>query len=385
VELILLMLRSKRLKIKLPFWISYGSLALFFIFLGIFLVHLLNSSINSILQPKAIEVGVFPDKPLQTGSISQVQRRKIKLDTQSSRFILRSGIPLLDQTSGEDDPFHLFHLNWAGIYWKLAANINQTTPQELLKAQIPLLAFVKPKMIVMPPAKKVQPIITPDKKPDITELDQQLPEIPLADQDPVVLIYHTHTSESYIPESGKSHTNNSKGDIVKVGAHLKKVLEEKYGIKTIHSDTIHDTYPFRESYQRSQVTLKKYLNEYPSIQVVLDIHRDATPGVNATCTINNEKATNILIVVGTDKMGLSHPNWKKNHHFASELTEAMNLYYPNLSSGIIVSKARYNQHLHERALILEFGDHQSELKEAYYAAELFAKILALKIKQGLNN
>lgn len=378
------MLRLKRLKIKIPFWISYSSLALFLIFLGVFLVHIFRLSTSFIFQPEVLEVGAFPVKPLQTGSVPQAQRRLIKLNAQSSRFILRSGIPLLEQTSGEDDPFRLFHLNWAGIYWKLAGNINQTTPQELLKAQIPLLAFVRPKMITIPPAKIVQPIVTPDQ-PDVPELNPGLPDIPLSDQEPVVLIYHTHTSESYIPESGKSHANNGKGDIVKVGAHIKKILEEKYGIKTIHSDTIHDTYPFRESYQRSQVTLKKYLDEYPSIQIVLDIHRDATPGVNATCTINGEKATNILIVVGTDKMGLPHPNWKKNHHFATELTEAMNLYYPNLSNGIIVSKARYNQHLHQRALILEFGDHQSRLKEAYYAAELFTEILAQKIKQGLLN
>jgi stage II sporulation protein P len=202
---------------------------------------------------------------------------------------------------------------------------------------------------------------------------------------PSVLIYHTHTSESFIPVSGKDHRLNAKGDIVQVGEYLQKVLEEKYKVKCIHNEEIHDQYPFRDSYKRSQVTLIKCLKEYPSFKVVIDVHRDATPGVEATCSIQGKETATILLVIGSDKMGLPHPNWKKNLQFATKLTETMNLYYPGLSSGVIVSDARYNQHLHDHALIVEFGDQNSTLEQVNRAAELFAEILVITLDQETPN
>ena len=341
---------------SLPFWFTYGALGLFLAVMGAVGVLVLNSAQQRLFS---------------SGRITRVNKRLIRLDTQSCRFILCNGIPFLEQTAGEDDPFRLFEFDWSSIYWKLAANIRHTNSREILKAQFPLLALVK-----APP----KPLIL--KIPQITKLPANqkisLPP-PLSSTEPQILIYHTHTSESYIPASGKTHLLNQRGDIVKVGARLQKSLEEKYHLKTLHCDTIHDQPPFKESYERSQLTVKRYLHDYPFLKVLIDLPRDATPGLNAVCSIKGAKTATILAVVGTDKM-LPHPGWKKNQAFAAQVIDRMNLYYPGLSNGIIVSKGRYNQHLHPHALIFEVGDQYSTLTEAYRAVDDFAEVLALTLK-----
>lgn len=342
-----------------PHWFLYGTL-------GIFLMLL------SALAVIAVKSTSFSAN--SSGMISQWQSGPIRLDTQTSRFILRKTLPALDRSAGEDDPFTLLEFNWSEIYWRLAVNIKSASPQEILKAQLPLLALIKPKPL--PPVRIIQ---HPVPKPDMTPPVKEFP--PLLNEAPLVFIYHSHTTESYLPESGKDHTPNQKGDIVKVGSYLQKILEEKYGIRCIHNEDIHDTFPFRDSYKRSQITVMKYLKEYPSFKVVLDIHRDATPGIDATAIVKGQETATIAIVVGSDKMGLEHPNWRKNHQFATELADAMNHYYPGLCSKVILSDARYNQHLHDHSLIIEFGDQNSTIEKVYRAADRFAEILVSVMDQ----
>lgn len=350
--------------LKLPFWFTYGTLGCLFMILGM-LVTLIW------LRGK---LAIIPNN-----TIAQINAGIIRLDSQTGRYILRSSLPVLDRVAEEEDPFTLIHFNWSELYWKLAANIRNATPKEILKAQFPLLALVNPRPVaILPP--RHETLIKPP------ELASVLPEIsPRLPQNPTVLIYHTHTSESYIPVSGKDHQLDAKGDIVQVGAYLQKVLEDKYHLKCFHSEEIHDQFPFRDSYKRSQLTLTKYLKELPTIKVVLDVHRDATPGVKATTSINSQETATIMIVVGSDKMGLAHPDWKKNYHFATSLAETMNLYYPGLCSGVVVSDARYNQHLNDHALIIEFGDQYVKLEEVYRAVDLFAEALTLIMNQDFGN
>lgn len=350
---------------EVPVWFTYGTLGVFLMFIGLFTSIIVTSLKQSIIDKN---------------TIAKVSTRLFQLDTHTSRFILRNGIPVLDRSAGEEDPFTLLHFNWVELYWKIAANIKQGTPQEIIKTQVPLLALsrVKPSPMDYPPLVK-EPV-----KPPLQQLPA--PENKISDSTkPSILVYHTHTSESYLPVSGKDHLFNQKGDIVKVGEYLQEVLEGKYGIKTIHCDQIHDQYPFRESYQRSQQTLIKYLKDYPSLEILLDVHRDATPGLKPTCTIKGVEAATVMMVVGSDKMGLAHPNWKRNHEFATKINDCLNLYYPGLSNGIVISDARYNQHLSDRAIIIEFGNQDSKLEQVYRSVEHFAEILAITIQQELSS
>lgn len=351
-------------KNEIPYWFTYGALGVFLLFIGLYSALFITSLKQDITK---------------TNIIAKLNKHVFQLDTHTSRFILRNGIPVLDRTAGEEDPFTLFHFNWVEFYWKVAANINQATPEEILKTQVPLLALSR----VSPQPVKYPPIV---RKPEYPSVPKELPKtVPLRFPKPYVLIYHTHTSESYLPVSGKDHLLNKRGDIVKVGEYLQKTLEEQYGISTLHCDQIHDNYPFRESYQRSQLTLIKYLREYPSLKILLDVHRDATPGLKTACSIRGKNAATLMMVVGSDKMGLAHPNWKNNHLFATKLNESLNLYYPGLSNGIVVSDARYNQHLSDHALIVEFGNQNSELEQVYRSVEHFAEIFAIAIQQELES
>jgi stage II sporulation protein P len=256
---------------------------------------------------------------------------------------------------------------------------------EILRAQMPLLAVTKVKP-------KIVPQLTPSSMEEPVNYQQMPLPVPVEqtanqitdisnDNSPEVFIYHTHTTESYIPVCGKDHLVNQRGDVVKTGNYLKQILEDKYRIKCVHSDNIHDQYPFRDSYKRSQVTLINYLKQFPNTKIVLDLHRDATPGLVNSRMIKGVKSSTIVTVIGSDKMGLPHPHWKENLEFAKKLNENMDLFYPGLSNGIITSEARYNQHLHTHAIIIEFGDQYSTSEEVNRAVEFFAEVLAITLQK----
>ncbi|MCL6589126.1 MAG: stage II sporulation protein P [Firmicutes bacterium] len=359
-------------------WFIYTCLGVFMMTLGVLLVLLTRPENENLI----------------CSTVSGFRNRVIRLDTQTSRFLLKSGLPVLEYIAGEDDPFTLSNLNWPEFYWKLAANIKNASPQELLKNQLPILSLVSPRpfplnRVIIPRSQvldqlKVQ---TLEKLPEGTVvaeenqmMETQPVDMPPLGEQPVVLIYHTHNSESFLPVGGKEHIY-PQGDIVKFGSYLQEILEDKYGVRCLHNMTVHDHIPFRESYIRARKTLQSVLKEYAGLKVVLDLHRDATPGVKARAVINGLDTATIGIVVGSDKMKLEHPHWRKNLQFANELAEAMNLYYPGLNSRVIVSEARYNQDLHDHALILELGDQNSTLEELNRAVELFAGVLAVKIKE----
>jgi stage II sporulation protein P len=365
-----------------------------YFFMGVMIVMIMNpndhSSKNEIWLRLALIVALIllvmfgvmiahlirSGRALPSNAIAQ-SGSAIRLDTQTSKFILKNGIPFLEKMVDEDDPLTFLNINWIEIYWHLAANISNTSPLEIIRTQFPLLALIK----VQPTIPKIT-LMPIENQPEVKqELPEPSPEeqgsisIPQLGLKPEVFIYHTHTTESYIPACGKDHTVNQKGDIVKVGSYLQKVLEEKYHINCMHSETIHDQFPFRDSYKRSQVTVINYLKQYPSTKVVLDVHRDATPGLESSRMVKGVKCATIVTVVGSDKMGLAHPRWKENLQFAKKLNENMDLFFPGLSNGIIISDARYNQHLHTHAILIEFGDQYTTLEEAYHAVDFFAEVL----------
>ena len=194
-------------------------------------------------------------------------------------------------------------------------------------------------------------------------------------QDMRSLLHHTHTSESFIPTSGQSHSpGGQRGDIVKVGDDLAKYLEQK-GIGTVHSDNIHDYPSFMRAYNLSEVTVKKMLSDNPSLQMVFDIHRDAEKRENVTAMVNGVAVARILIVVAVGQPDLVQPHWQQNHAFAKLIEAKLNERYPGLSRGIKMDDWRYNQHLHPRALLLEVGCQENSLEEANRSMEMLGEVL----------
>lgn len=203
---------------------------------------------------------------------------------------------------------------------------------------------------------------------------------------PQVLIYHTHTTESYLDEdsgqydlSFSGRTEKLEKNMVRVGEEIAKQLEE-IGITVIHEKTIHD-YSYNGSYGRSAETVKNILNKYPSIEIALDIHRDAivkddSSIVKPTSTIDGKKAAQVMIISGCDNGNMNMPNWPHNLRFAVRLQDRMESMFPGLTRPILFDYRSYNQNLTNGSVLIEVGSHANTLDEAIYSGELVGKALA---------
>jgi len=204
---------------------------------------------------------------------------------------------------------------------------------------------------------------------------------------PKILIYHTHTTESYLRsldqlEEGNvaSSSRDSKYNMIRIGNELANQLEKKYGIDVIHNGTTHDYPSHSSAYSNSLRTIDKYLKSYPSIKITLDIHRDAVakdkPKLRVVTEINGKKTAKIMFVVGTNGTGLDHPNWKENLKLAIKLQENLNSQHPDLTRPIYISNNRYNQHLASGGgLIIEIGADGNTLDEALESIKYLAKAI----------
>ena len=212
------------------------------------------------------------------------------------------------------------------------------------------------------------PILEPLDNPFYNE-----PAPVTSEDDVLVGIYHTHNAESYAGNGGKDRgIKGENGDIVEIGEHLAKVLNQK-GVRSIHSAEIHDEV-YIESYDHSYRTAKKMLEENPTIRLLIDIHRDGIPPEigKSTVKINGVDVAKIMVVIGQ-----KNPNWRKNTQIAEEIIRMANQVYPGLFFPNIryASEARYNQHLTDGALLLEIGSQLNTKEEAQAAMEPLADVL----------
>ena len=191
-----------------------------------------------------------------------------------------------------------------------------------------------------------------------------------------VLIVHTHTTECYFPND---RSENEQENMIQVGKEMKAVLEEN-GISTLHIETVHDV-PYATSYKKSLESVTKALAEHPSIEVVIDVHRDAIYGENGEkvrpiTTVNQMDTAQVMLVCGTDEGGLPHPDWKENLSFALKIQNEMQQTYENLARPLDLRKERFNTHTTKKSVIFEIGSHGNTLEEALRGARLAAQSVA---------
>ena len=206
----------------------------------------------------------------------------------------------------------------------------------------------------------------------------------LTEDGPAVLIIHTHTTESYentegYQQSSNYRTHDENYNMVSIGAHLAQLLEAA-GIGVIHDKTIHDYPSFNGAYDNSRASAQKYLQEYPSIRLVLDLHRDAfTDGngkyLGTSVTVNGEKVARMMLVLGSDGGGLTHPNWKENTTLAIKLYAQLEKLCPGICRNLSLTNQRYNQDLCTGALLFEMGAAGNTRQEALRAAEYLAQAI----------
>ena len=213
---------------------------------------------------------------------------------------------------------------------------------------------------------------------------------------PQILIIHTHSSEAYTPAgldryepSDTTRTEDREHNIIRVGDELARLLEEA-GLQVIHDRGVYDYPSYTGSYGRSGAAVEQYLRDYPSIRVVLDVHRDAL-GADGVIykTVAEEAGTcasQAMLLVGTDESGLDHPAWRENLAFGLYLQNAVVRAHPTLMRPLAVVPQRYNQQLCPGMLILEVGSSGNTMQEALSAVRLFAEgaapALAALVEQG---
>ena len=195
---------------------------------------------------------------------------------------------------------------------------------------------------------------------------------------PQVLIVHTHGSESYTPDSAfpytpseNTRTTDTRYNVVRVGDELQKVLEEG-GVQAVHIRDIFDSPTYSGSYDRSLAAIEEALAQYPTIQVVIDLHRDS----KTSCTIDGTEMAQLMFVVGTDEGGLYHPNWQSNLNYVTGLQYRLNRAWPGLMRPVNLRTQRFNQHATPGSMLVEVGSSGNTMTEALAAIRLFGQTLA---------
>ena len=204
---------------------------------------------------------------------------------------------------------------------------------------------------------------------------------------PQILIVHTHGSEAYsqsdgdrYEESDSYRTTDCTHNVVKVGEEMATVFRA-YGLQVVHDTTLYDYPSYKGAYDRSRAGVEQWLKEYPSIRVVLDVHRDALVGKEGqvykmVSTEAGQKVAQVMLVMGTSGSGAEHPRWKDNLAFAIKLQQGLVKGYDHLARPIVLRNSRYNQQLLPGSVLVEVGGHGNTLSEAIAGARLWADNVA---------
>lgn len=213
-------------------------------------------------------------------------------------------------------------------------------------------------------------------------------ELEVDEGKPCVLIYHTHTTETYqlldrdfYAQGFLTRSSDPSVNMVRVGQAVKGELE-KMGIGVIHDRAIYDN-PYSGAYYRSMDAAEAYIEKYPSIRITLDLHRDAIEnesGVKTkpTATIGGKKAAQIMIISGCQEEGngiTDLPEWEKNLTFALKLQKSMEESFPGLTRPLYFCPRSYNMSLTPMSLLIEMGTDANTVDEAVYSGKLLGQAL----------
>lgn len=203
---------------------------------------------------------------------------------------------------------------------------------------------------------------------------------------PTILIYHSHTTESYslldvgyYTKSADLRSKDAARNMVRVGDEICKVLESK-GFNVIHDRDTHDE-NYSGSYASSRKNMEEYLEKYPSIEITIDVHRDSITynngtKVKPTATVNGKKAARMMIISGCEYGKVKNfSDWEYNLRFSTAVTNKLNQMYSGIMRPILFSERKYNMDLTKNSFLLEVGTDANTLDEACYSGRLFGNAL----------
>ena len=220
-------------------------------------------------------------------------------------------------------------------------------------------------------------------------------DVPLG-EGPQILIVHTHGSEAYsqtdgdrYEESDPYRTTDCTHNVVRVGEEMATVFRA-HGFQVVHDTTLYDYPAYNGAYERSLAGVEEWLKQYPTIKVVLDVHRDALVGSNneiykLVTTEAGQKVAQVMMVIGSDENSGAHPRWQDNLAFAVQLQKSLLQGYTSLARPIVLRSSSYNQQVSPGSILVEVGGHGNTLTEAINGARMWADNVArtlLAMKTG---
>ena len=293
-----------------------------------------------------------------------------------------------------DEPGRMKNVIWLTPEASLQPVFAHKAPAE---SALPMAAFVLPERDFSPAAVEGELLETTieggmsiknetEYFVDAPEILRQGPGLSLPADQVQILIIHTHSSEAYTQAgldryqpSDRGRTEDTQFNVVRIGDELTEIFSE-YGLGVIHDRAIYDYPSYTGSYNRSGAAVEQYLESYPGITVVLDIHRDAlgSEGVVYKTMAEEEGsvASQIMLLCGTDASGLEHPQWRQNLSLALYMQNAVVQNHPTLMRPVQLVRERYNQHLSPGSMIVEVGSSGNTLQEALAAVRLFGHAVA---------
>ena len=198
--------------------------------------------------------------------------------------------------------------------------------------------------------------------------------------EPQILIYHTHASEGF----ADSRAGKTEDTVVGVGEELARILTEKYGYCVMHDTTVFDKKNGKDNrnyaYNDALEYMEKLLKEYPSIEIIIDLHRDA--GAKRVVTIDGKQVAKVMLFNGLCRNSQGEVSYLPNKNLADNLAFSFQMkllgdeMYPGFMNRIFLKDYRYNMHLTERYLLVELGTEKNTVAEAKNAMEPLADILA---------
>ncbi|MBQ8622563.1 MAG: stage II sporulation protein P [Oscillospiraceae bacterium] len=228
-------------------------------------------------------------------------------------------------------------------------------------------------------AQSIEIYYAADKNPDIEGLLSEPLEWDLYGDAPTVLILHTHSTESYTQdgenyvETSDWRTLDENYNMLSIGHRVGEILAEN-GITAIQDRELHDYPSYNGSYTDARKSIKAYLEEYPTIQLILDLHRDASGGdggqMRTKATVNGQDSAQLMVV-----MGVNHENFEKNLSFSLKLHAQLENQAPGIMRPLQLRAARFNQDLCTGAVLIEVGAAGNTHKEAMLAAEELGKAI----------
>lgn len=302
----------------------------------------------------------------------------------TARLLLRMALPMLTVADGSAEELERREFL---VYWTGHAG---ERPQTLFQTMLPFLRPEPPRVVEQPPKEPEPPApVKPPTGKDPPDGEPDPPPLGVAGGLPLVGIYHTHDWESYLSEFPLLHLqrredlnrinseSHAQRTILGIGKRLSEHLQDE-GVASVWARATHQELGYDYAYRSSRSTARQILREWPSVKILLDLHRDAAWGLDTTKVINGERVAQIRCIIGDQ-----NPKWEQNKAFCELLMEYVEAEYPGLTLPTRVQKGyTYNQDLLPGALLLEIGNAPNHYDEAERAVGLLAKAVAELVRDG---